>query len=118
MQTTISEDGASFYYHCPRCAWQVLAQAEPDRGLKQPARGLVAAHLDTHRTKTVIVVDDVVDAQPEKRKRGRPKGSKNKPKPIVVAARRGADRVRKSLTLAPVTARKRGRPKGSKNKPK
>lgn len=73
MQTTISADGASFYYHCPRCAWQVLAQAD-DRGLRQPARGLVADHLDNHRNA------DMVRASIVPKKRGRPKGSKNKPK--------------------------------------
>jgi len=44
--------------------------------------------------------------QPEKKKPGRPKGSKNKPKAEVISAG------------VPEGKRKRGRPKGSKNKPK
>jgi len=44
--------------------------------------------------------------QPEKKKSGRPKGSKNKPKAEVISVG------------VPEGKRKRGRPKGSKNKPK
>ena len=43
---------------------------------------------------------------PAKKKRGRPKGSKNKPKAEIAEA------------ALPEGKRKRGRPKGSKNKPK
>ena len=46
--------------------------------------------------------------EPPKRKRGRPKGSKNKPKQVPT----------ESQESAPPIKRKRGRPKGSKNKPK
>lgn len=46
--------------------------------------------------------------EPPKRKRGRPKGSKNKPKQVPT----------ESQESAPSIKRKRGRPKGSKNKPK
>jgi hypothetical protein len=45
----------------------------------------------------------------EKRKRGRPKGSKNKPKVILTPI---------DTHSAVAEKRKRGRPKGSKNKPK
>lgn len=48
--------------------------------------------------------------EPVKRKRGRPKGSKNKPKAEAVASQ--------SYDQPAAIKRKRGRPKGSKNKPK
>ena len=75
--------------------------------------------VDTHGTAddleqkiidTVFPLDDDSAAdtdsdQPKKRGRGRPKGSKNKPKEGVVEE-------------VPTTPKKRGRPKGSKNKNK
>jgi hypothetical protein len=49
-----------------------------------------------------------VEAESPKRKRGRPKGSKNKPEVLADA----------SLSYDAKPLRKRGRPKGSKNRPK
>lgn len=46
-------------------------------------------------------------SMPVKRGRGRPKGSKNRPKDVIAAEKNNKG-----------TGRKRGRPKGSKNKPK
>jgi len=50
--------------------------------------------------------------EPAKRKRGRPKGSKNKPKPL-----RGRPPKRKRGASYEAPKRKRGRPKGSRNRP-
>lgn len=78
--TKAEKDPPEFRYQCPRCKWSLLVQAEPIRGLIQPGRGLVAEHLRTHDK---VVRKPASDA-PVKRKRGRPKGSKNKPKPLSV----------------------------------
>jgi SprT-like family len=50
------------------------------------------------------------EAEPSKRKRGRPKGSKNKPEVLADASL--------SYDVKATPPRKRGRPKGSKNRPK
>jgi hypothetical protein len=52
--------------------------------------------------------------QPVKRGRGRPKGAKNKPKPLVPVNSDPSVQPEGSFSLP----KRRGRPKGSKNKPK
>jgi hypothetical protein len=50
--------------------------------------------------------------------RGRPKGSKNKPKPPKRGRPKGSTNGKRLVTVKPPTRKTRGRPKGSKNKPK
>jgi len=56
------------------------------------------------------------EPQPSKRRRGRPKGSKNRPKGQIEPAIRPSDPANE--LLPPLARKGRGRPKGSKNKPK
>lgn len=59
------------------------------------------------KTIATLAISDLLggESAPAPAKRGRPKGSKNKPKKRAKAAKKP-------------TTKKRGRPKGSKNKPK
>ncbi|KNC47401.1 uncharacterized protein AMSG_03835 [Thecamonas trahens ATCC 50062] len=76
---------------------------------------VIAAEVQRRRaSRRVVEAPPPPPPPPVKRKRGRPKGSKNKPKTPAPAA---ATAPRPDGEGVPVK-RKRGRPKGSKNKPK
>uniref|UniRef100_A0A6P8I662 Uncharacterized protein LOC116296592 isoform X2 n=1 Tax=Actinia tenebrosa TaxID=6105 RepID=A0A6P8I662_ACTTE len=103
-------------------------EAGPSQEKPNPTKVLI---LENHSYSTVGNTVDgaarsyITIPQPmsNERKRGRPKGSKNKPKPVVQPGEEGPENEQSLLngsqnTDGDTSKRKRGRPKGSKNKPK
>lgn len=100
-------------------SWCLPHGGVPTMVLNTPSRLLKTSTVISNKTKPLCIIPLTIDIKPRPtqtptvtgRKRGRPLGSKNKPKTVPTAP------VAPQLPTAPIK-RKRGRPLGSKNKPK